>query len=292
MNDIEDIKRCFRDKRRIGPLSKDVPLQSALSLLIISNEEKENLNSFLWTGNDSALKKSQSQIVPAFSIDSKKLAADVLHQLPARSRAFPVSYQQTLDSVMAISDNTFTENRTIVPQPNVIDLSSENPAVSKNFTLRNIASDSLGTIGSSTIMPSSVHAISKTTEKRNPFGTAKAQFIKEGGKLDSSISSENRAKKPMTTSSSSDSLSDDKSDLPPELQQYEKHLIEKIESDIIHTGHPVRFQDVAGLDFAKKTVQEIIVWPMTRPDLFKGLRAVPKGLLLFGPPGKLTQPME
>mmetsp|Transcript_29334 Transcript_29334/g.51489 ORF Transcript_29334/g.51489 Transcript_29334/m.51489 type:complete len:291 (-) Transcript_29334:70-942(-) len=47
----------------------------------------------------------------------------------------------------------------------------------------------------------------------------------------------------------------------------------------------VKWDDIAGLQFAKKCVQEIVVWPMLRPDLFKGLRGPPKGLLLFGPPG-------
>ena len=58
-----------------------------------------------------------------------------------------------------------------------------------------------------------------------------------------------------------------------------------IESEIITRNPCVKWSDIAGLDFAKKTVLEAIVWPLKRPDLFKGLRAPPKGLLLFGPPG-------
>lgn len=81
------------------------------------------------------------------------------------------------------------------------------------------------------------------------------------------------------------SSQDDKDELPPELAAFDKALVERIEADIIHHGQPVRFQDIAGLEFAKKCVTELICWPMSRPDLFQGLRALPRGLLLFGPPG-------
>ena len=51
-----------------------------------------------------------------------------------------------------------------------------------------------------------------------------------------------------------------------------------------HTA-PITWDDIAGLEFVKKTIKEIVIWPMLRPDIFNGLRGPPKGLLLFGPPG-------
>jgi SpoVK/Ycf46/Vps4 family AAA+-type ATPase len=47
------------------------------------------------------------------------------------------------------------------------------------------------------------------------------------------------------------------------------------------------WSDIAGLNDAKRSITEIVVWPMQRPDIFTGLRKPPKGLLLFGPPGIL-----
>lgn len=43
--------------------------------------------------------------------------------------------------------------------------------------------------------------------------------------------------------------------------------------------------NIVGLEFAKKSVQEVVIWPLKRPDIFTGLLRVPKGVLLFGPPG-------
>ena len=41
---------------------------------------------------------------------------------------------------------------------------------------------------------------------------------------------------------------------------------------------------IAGLHHAKKCVTEMIIWPLLRPDIFRGCRSPGRGLLLFGPP--------
>ena len=55
--------------------------------------------------------------------------------------------------------------------------------------------------------------------------------------------------------------------------------------DLIEDVSEVSWEDIAGLDNAKRILKEAIILPVLRPDLFKGLRAPPKGVLLFGPPG-------
>lgn len=69
------------------------------------------------------------------------------------------------------------------------------------------------------------------------------------------------------------------------LKNIEPKMIELIQSEIMDHGPPVNWDDIAGLEFAKATIKEIVVWPMLRPDIFTGLRGPPKGILLFGPPG-------
>ncbi|CAF0928808.1 unnamed protein product [Adineta ricciae] len=62
-------------------------------------------------------------------------------------------------------------------------------------------------------------------------------------------------------------------------------LIEMITSEIMELNLTTTWNDIAGLTDAKRSITEIVVWPMQRPDIFTGLRRPPKGLLLFGPPG-------
>ncbi|XP_056376292.1 fidgetin-like protein 1 [Hyla sarda] len=69
------------------------------------------------------------------------------------------------------------------------------------------------------------------------------------------------------------------------LKNIEPKMIELILSEIMDHGPPLSWDDIAGLEFAKTTIKEIVVWPMLRPDIFTGLRGPPKGILLFGPPG-------
>ncbi|XP_069814622.1 fidgetin-like protein 1 isoform X2 [Dendropsophus ebraccatus] len=87
-------------------------------------------------------------------------------------------------------------------------------------------------------------------------------------------------RKAYTASNSESSLPSDE-----RLKNTEPKMIELIMSEIMDHGPPLTWDDIAGLEFAKTTIKEIVVWPMLRPDIFTGLRGPPKGILLFGPPG-------
>jgi fidgetin-like protein 1 len=55
--------------------------------------------------------------------------------------------------------------------------------------------------------------------------------------------------------------------------------------DIMSPPSHITFDTISGLKSAKDAIFEMVIWPLTRPDLFTGLRSAATGLLLFGPPG-------
>ncbi|KAL3318259.1 Fidgetin-like protein 1 [Cichlidogyrus casuarinus] len=90
---------------------------------------------------------------------------------------------------------------------------------------------------------------------------------------------------PFSDSSKEATNCDPEEQVDERLKGYDKKILETIMSEIMDCKSEIKWDDIAGLEFVKKTLKEIIILPMLRPDLFTGLRGPPKGLLLFGPPG-------
>ncbi|CAN4077636.1 unnamed protein product [Withania somnifera] len=74
----------------------------------------------------------------------------------------------------------------------------------------------------------------------------------------------------------------EKKDVPPD-NEFEK----RIRPEVIPASEiGVTFADIGALDELKESLQELVMLPLRRPDLFKGGLLKPcRGILLFGPPG-------
>jgi spastin len=72
---------------------------------------------------------------------------------------------------------------------------------------------------------------------------------------------------------------------PKNIRSCDSKLAQLILDEIIEGGTPVTWNDISGQQVAKQALEEIVILPALRPELFTGLRAPARGLLLFGPPG-------
>ena len=57
--------------------------------------------------------------------------------------------------------------------------------------------------------------------------------------------------------------------LPEALQKIEPAMLELVCNEVVESGGRVAWDDIAGQEQAKRLIQELVVWPMKNPDLFK-----------------------
>ncbi|XP_055337844.1 spastin-like [Paramacrobiotus metropolitanus] len=69
------------------------------------------------------------------------------------------------------------------------------------------------------------------------------------------------------------------------LKNVDSAMAQLILDQVIDNSPGITWDAVAGQEGAKQALQENVVWPALRPEVFTGLRAPARGILLFGPPG-------
>ncbi|XP_024453646.1 uncharacterized protein LOC7497813 isoform X2 [Populus trichocarpa] len=143
----------------------------------------------------------------------------------------------------------------------------------------------------------SIFQESKSTGKDSLKLEAKAETSKEKGKNETvtmkpgtkaeGVNAENKSevekKASAVKADGEDSLSASKARGVPPDNEFEKRIRpEVIPSNEIN----VTFTDIGALEETKESLQELVMLPLRRPDLFKGGLLKPcRGILLFGPPG-------
>jgi spastin len=72
----------------------------------------------------------------------------------------------------------------------------------------------------------------------------------------------------------------------PVIKGVDSTLVSRIMDEVVDsTAGRIVWDDISGLEAQKALLRETVVLPFQRPDIFVGVRAPARGILMFGPPG-------
>ncbi|ANZ75504.1 BA75_03064T0 [Komagataella pastoris] len=145
--------------------------------------------------------------------------------------------------------------------------------------------------GKKAMNPATASPTKPSSSSKKP-STPRSRSVPTSRKKSPSLSPNRPPTKKDSPSSDSSDNSQDDSDkiddseaLIASLRGVDPLAAKQILNEIIVHGDEVHWEDIAGLESAKNSLKETVVYPFLRPDLFSGLREPARGMLLFGPPG-------
>jgi len=120
-----------------------------------------------------------------------------------------------------------------------------------------------------------------TTTSTTPSRTSSSSKSK------STTSTRPKSSGPKTAGSSTAAVRDGKELMGANspLNGMDPKIVNTILNEVVQNATDVKWEDIIGMEQAKQALMETVILPIIRPDIFKGLRAPLRGLLLFGPPG-------
>ncbi|KAL8251969.1 hypothetical protein R6Q59_035662 [Mikania micrantha] len=106
-------------------------------------------------------------------------------------------------------------------------------------------------------------------------------------KLETNADSSKGSDGEENAASKSDNKNETEKSAPPKPEVPDNEFEKRIRPEVIPANEiGVTFADIGSLDEIKESLQELVMLPLRRPDLFNGGLLKPcRGILLFGPPG-------